>query len=46
MRTTLAGGENGFIDTLLEVLGILEILPEEDETSSRTAEGLVTVRAD
>ena len=44
VRTTLAGREDGFIHALLEVLSVLEILPEEDETSSRATEGLVTAR--
>lgn len=41
MRTTLASGEDGIIDALFEVLGIFNVLSEEDETSSRTTEGFV-----
>lgn len=44
VRTTLAGWEDGFIDTLLKVLCVLEVFPEEDEPSSRTAERLVTAK--
>ncbi len=42
MWSTLAGREDGLVDSLLEI-GLL-VLSEEDETSSRTSEGLVAVR--
>ena len=43
--TTLAGGEDGFVDALLEVLGVGKVLAEEDETSTRATECLVSVDA-
>ena len=46
VRATLAGRENGVVDALLEVLCVLEILAEEDETSTGTTEGLVGGRGD
>jgi hypothetical protein len=46
MRATLAGRENGVVDALLEVLCVLEILAEEDETSTGPTEGLVGGRGD
>ena len=45
VRTTLAGRENGVVDALLEVLCVLEILAEEDETSTGATECLVSVDA-
>lgn len=41
MGSTLASREDSVINALLEVFRILEILPEEDETSTRTTESLV-----
>ena len=41
MRTTLAGREDSLVHPLLEVLRLLVILAEEDETSARATEGLV-----
>ncbi len=41
--TTLAGGENSVVDTLLEVLCAFNVLAEEDETSAGSTEGLVTI---
>ena len=46
VRATLAGRENGVVDALLEVLCVLEILAEEDETSTGATEGLVGGRGD
>lgn len=40
--TTLAGGEDGLVDALLEVLGLGKVLAEEDETSARSTERLVS----
>jgi hypothetical protein len=42
VRTTLAGGEYGFVDAAFNVLGLLGVLTEEDETRSWTTEGLVS----
>lgn len=42
VRTTLASREDGIVDSLLEVLGVLDILAEEDEASSRATESFVT----
>ena len=39
--STLASREDRVINALLEVFRILEILPKEDETSTRTTESLV-----
>lgn len=39
--TTLTSGEDSIVDALLEVRSIGVILPEEDETSTGTTEGLV-----
>ena len=44
MGSTLASREDGVINALLEVFRILEILPEEDETSTRTAKSFMTVK--
>ena len=41
--TTLAGGENSVVDTLLEVLRAFNILAEEDETGTGSTEGLVAI---
>lgn len=41
MGSTLASREDRVINALLEVFRILEILPKEDETSTRTTESLV-----
>lgn len=41
MGATLAGREDGVVDALLEILGVLEVLAEEDETSTGATEGLV-----
>ena len=41
--TTLAGGENSVVDTLLEVLGAFNVLAEEDETGAGSTEGLVAI---
>ena len=46
MGTTLAGREDSLVDTLLEVLSVLQVLAEEDETSTRTTEGLVSRGSD
>ena len=46
VRATLAGRENGVVDALLEVLCVLKILAEEDETSTGATEGLVGGRGD
>ena len=43
MGTTLAGREDSLVDTLLEVLGLIAILAEEDQASTRTTKSLVTV---
>lgn len=42
MRSTLAGREDGIIHALLEILRILEVFPEENETSTRSTEGFVS----
>ena len=42
MGTALASGENSLVDALLEILGVLCIFPEEDQTSTGTTESLVT----
>lgn len=39
---TLACGENGIIHTLLKILCVLDILAEENETSTGTTESLVS----
>lgn len=39
--TTLASGEYSLVNALLEVLRILQILPEEDQARSRATEGLM-----
>jgi hypothetical protein len=44
VRATLASGEDSFVDALLKVSGVLEVLAEEDETSTRATESLVTGR--
>jgi hypothetical protein len=44
MGTTLASREDSLIDTLFEIFGIFQVLPEEDETGTRTTEGLVAGR--
>jgi len=41
VRATLAGGEDGIVNTLLKVSRVLEALPEENETSAGTTESLV-----
>lgn len=42
MGTTLAGGENRVVDALLQILGVLRIFPEKDQTSTGATESLVT----
>ena len=44
VRTTLACGEDSLVDTLFEILGILEVLPEEDQPCSWATERLVPAR--
>ena len=44
MGSTLASREDGVINALLEIFCILKILPEEDETSTRTTKSLVTAK--
>lgn len=39
--TTLTCGEDSLVDALLEVLGLLEVFPEEDETSTGSTKRLV-----
>lgn len=39
--TTLACREDGIVNPLFEILGVLEILPEEDETGTGATQGLV-----
>lgn len=46
MRATLAGREDGLIDTLLEAFSVLEILAEKDETCTRATESLMSGRSD
>lgn len=41
VRATLAGREDGVIDTLLEVGSLFGVLAEENKTSARATEGLV-----
>lgn len=41
--STLAGREDGLVNTLLEVLCIFEIPSEEDQASPRTTESLVPI---
>lgn len=43
VRTTLAGGENSIVDTLLEVFGAFNVLAEEDETGTGSTKGLVAI---
>jgi hypothetical protein len=43
--TTLAGRENSVVDTLLEVLGALNVLAEEDESGAGSTEGLVAINS-
>ena len=40
---TLASGEDGLVDALLEVGGLVTVLAEEDQTSARATESLVPV---
>lgn len=42
MGTTLASGENRVVDALLQILSVLRILPEKDQTSTGATESLVT----
>lgn len=41
MRSTLASRKNGIVDSLLEIRGILQVFPEEDQASTRTTECLM-----
>jgi hypothetical protein len=41
--TTLAGGKNSVVDTLLEVLRAFDVLAEEDETGAGSTEGFVAI---
>lgn len=41
MGTTLASGENRVVNALLQILGVLRIFPEKDQTSTGTTESLV-----
>ena len=43
VRTTLAGGENSIVDTLLEVFGAFDVLAEEDETGAGSTKGFVAI---
>ena len=43
MGTTLAGREDSVIDTLFQICGLVAVLAEEDETSTRATEGLVSM---
>ena len=42
VRTTLASGEDGLVDALLEILVVWAVFPKEDQTRPGTTEGLVT----
>ena len=42
MGTTLASREDSVVNALLKIRRVLEVFPEEDETSTRTAKSLVT----
>ena len=44
VRTPLACGEDSLVDALFEILGILEVLPEEDQPCSWATECLVPAR--
>jgi hypothetical protein len=43
MGTALACREDSIVHALLQVFGVLEVFAEEDESSTRAAEGLVSV---
>jgi hypothetical protein len=42
--TTLASRENSIVNALLKIRRILEIFPEEDDTSPGTTKSLMTVK--
>ena len=42
MGTTLASWEDSVINTLLKVIRLFEILPEENQASAGTTKGLVS----
>ena len=42
MGTTLAGREDSLVDALLEIGGLLAVLAEEDEASTRATKGFVS----
>jgi hypothetical protein len=42
--TTLASREDSVVNALLKIRRVLEVFPEEDETSTRTTKSLVTVK--
>ena len=44
MGATLASGEDGLVDALLEVGSLVAVLAEEDQTSARATESLVPVQ--
>ena len=43
--TTLASGEHGIVYSLLKILGMLKILPEENQPGAGTSESLVAFDA-
>ena len=42
--TTLASGEDSVVDALLEVLGLVGVFAEENQTSTGTTKGLMSAR--